>query len=59
MTDKKQAPDELLTVEDVCKLYHIARRTLYAWIHDGKISGRKAGRRWFFTREEVESILTR
>lgn len=48
---------ELLEVSDVMEMYHVTRRTVYRWIEGGKLKGRKAGRRWLFTRDEVASIL--
>lgn len=48
---------DLLEVNDVCDLYHIERRTVYRWIKSGKLKGKKAGRKWLFTREDVEALL--
>ena len=57
MKDTTRTRDELLEVWDVCNLYHVQRRTVYRWIEDGKLKGRKAGRKWFFTPEEVNALL--
>ena len=54
-TDKTR--DELLEVSDVMELYHVTRRTVYRWIEGGKLKGKKAGRRWLFTREAVADVL--
>lgn len=48
---------DLLEVADVCELYHVERKTVYRWIKAGKLAGKKAGRRWLFTREAVADVL--
>ena len=48
---------DLLEVNDVCDLYHIERKTVYRWIKSGKLKGKKAGRKWLFTREAVDAVL--
>ena len=48
---------ELLEVADVCDLYHVERKTVYRWLKAGKLEGRKAGRKWMFTREAVAAVL--
>lgn len=49
--------DGLLEVRDVCELYRIDRKTAYRWIKAGKLQGKKAGRKWLFTRDAVLSVL--
>jgi len=57
MEDAEKTRDELLEVSDVMELYHVTRRTVYRWIEGGKLKGKKAGRRWLFTREAVAAVL--
>lgn len=57
MEDTEKTRDELLEVSDVMELYHVTRRTVYRWIEGGKLKGKKAGRRWLFSRESVLSLL--
>lgn len=53
---KNETP-ELLEVLDVCEMYHVQRLTVYRWIKNGQLKGKKAGRKWLFTREAVEALL--
>lgn len=48
---------EFLEVLDVATMCHVERKTVYRWIKSGKLKGKKAGRKWLFTREEVEALL--
>lgn len=54
MTDKKS---ELMEVMEVSEMYHVKRLTVYRWIKEGKLKGKKAGRKWLFKREDVEALL--
>ena len=57
MENTERTRPELLKVEDVMELYHVTRLTVYNWIKAGKLKGKKAGRRWLFEPEAVESLL--
>lgn len=57
MANTRGTRGELLEVRDVCDLYHVDRKTVYRWLKDGKLHGRKAGQKWLFTREAVDGIL--
>ena len=57
MANTEKTRDELLEVKDVCELYHITQRTVYRWIEAGKLKGKRAGRKWLFTREAVNNLL--
>ena len=54
---KANETPEFLEVWDVVNMYHVQRLTVYRWIKSGKLKGKKAGRKWLFTREEVEAVL--
>ena len=47
----------LLEVRDICELYGVSRRTVYRWIKAGKLTGKKAGQKWLFSRESVLGVL--
>ena len=57
MENTQRAHDDLLEVGDVCALYHVDKKTVYRWIKSGKLTGKKAGRKWLFTREAVNDVL--
>lgn len=48
---------EFLEVWDVARMCHVERLTVYRWIKSGKLKGKRAGRKWLFTREDVEALL--
>ena len=45
------------TISEFCKRFQISKPTLYEWIKMGKIKPVKIGRRVFFNRKDVESLL--
>lgn len=47
---------ELMTIDEVAAYYRCSKRTLYQWLHDGKIAGVKVGRRWLFDRAEIQRL---
>lgn len=54
MANDKEA---MMTLDEVAAYLRCSRRTMYQWLHDGKIAGVKAGRRWLFDRAEVRKLL--
>lgn len=46
-----------LTVQEVGELCRVSTRTVYRWIETGQIKGRKIGRKWLFTRDDLEEVL--
>ena len=48
---------ELLEVWDVCNLYHVDRKTVYRWIKSGRLVGKKAGKKWLFSKQAVLDVL--
>lgn len=56
MTKTSKTP-EFLEVWDVVNMYHVDRKTVYRWIKSGRLEGKRAGRKWLFTREAVEAVL--
>lgn len=57
MANTTRTHDDLLEVKDVCELYHVEKKAVYRWIKAGKLEGKKAGRKWMFTREAVDAVL--
>ena len=60
LNDKHQPKSEWLTVEEVMKELHISKRTVFAYIEQGKLGGSHlAGkRRLFFLRKDVENLIS-
>lgn len=59
--DEKQPPQsEWLTVEEVMKELHISKRTVFAYLEQGKLGGSHlAGkRRLFFLRKDVVNLIS-
>lgn len=54
---KTNETPEFLEVWDVAKICHVERLTVYRWIKSGKLKGKRAGRKWLFTREDIEALL--
>ncbi len=48
------AESKLFTIQEVCEILGISRRTVYRYIQDGRINAIKAGRDYRFTPEEIE-----
>ena len=43
-----------LTVDDICKYLNVTNETVYRWIEQKNMPGHRVGRRWMFTKEEVD-----
>ena len=57
MVTKPVAEQEtMMTLSEVAAYLRCSKRTMYAWLHDGKITGVKVGRRWLFDRDEVRKM---
>jgi excisionase family DNA binding protein len=56
-TPEKKEADEILTVEQTCKLLGISRVTLYEWNRTGTLQHRKIGRRVYYYRSDIDKIL--
>ena len=57
MANTKRKSAEWLDVWDVCELYGVTRLTVYRWIKAGKLKGKKAGRKWLFSKKAVMDVL--
>lgn len=54
---KANETPEFLEVWDVANMCHVERKTVYRWIKEGKLEGKRIGRKWLFTREAVLNVL--
>lgn len=57
MASERDERGGLLEVADVMELYRVDRKTVYRWIKAGRLKGKKAGRKWMFSREAVLDVL--
>ena len=49
---------EHLTVKEVAKIFKRHQRTIYRWLDEGFISGKKVKDGWFIPRTEIDRIFT-
>lgn len=54
---EKDDAKKFYTAEDIANEYLVSRRTVYDWVANGKLKGRKVGNQWRFTRGDVEKLL--
>lgn len=45
------------STDEVAGMLQITRRTMLNYISAGKIAGKKLGRSWFFTEEDIKAFL--
>ena len=50
---------EIYTINDLMEILKVTRRTLQAYIKNGKIKGFKMGNEWRVTRESLEDFIDR
>ena len=48
---------ELLTIEQVAKIFQMKPQTIYKWAQDGVIPGAKLGKEWRFRRQMLDEWL--
>ncbi len=46
-----------LTPEEVAEQLRVSRRTVYAWLHSGRLRAAKAGKHWRIRPEDIETFL--
>lgn len=46
-----------LTPEEVAERCRVVRRTVYDWLREGRLQGRRAGRKWLISDADVERFL--
>lgn len=47
----------LLTIEEVAEYLRVKKRTVYAWVKEGKIPGIKTVGQWRFKKETIDAWL--
>lgn len=52
----ESVPEEM-TIEDTARLYGRKRGTIYSWLQDGLIPGRKLGKKWVLNRSEHVAFI--
>lgn len=46
-----------LTPDEVAERCRVVRRTVYDWLREGRLQGRRAGRKWLISDVDVERFL--
>lgn len=54
MTEEKK----MYTIEEICDLLHVTRRTTYSWIKSGKLRANKIGKRWLITEKQLTDFIS-
>lgn len=49
--------NELVTIEELCKILHIGKSTAMKLINEGKIKAVKPGRRWIIPVDAIEVYI--
>lgn len=57
MAKKAETPIKVYTTEEVCEMLHVARRTLYRYIQEGKIESFRIGRGHRFTEDDIKAYM--
>lgn len=50
-------PNDLLTIEEVAKIFQVSKNTIFSYIKKGFLTAYAVGRRNYFKRHEVENAL--
>jgi excisionase family DNA binding protein len=45
---------KFLTPVEASKYLRVNKRTIYRWVHDGKVPCRRAGKQWRFSKNELD-----
>ncbi len=48
---------KIYTVEDLIPILQVSRKAVRAYIAEGKLRGRKVGKRWLVTEESLRKFL--
>lgn len=46
----------MYTIDQVCEMFYVSKRTLMTWIKEGKVHPVKFGRKWLFNQEEIDRM---
>lgn len=50
---KSREKEEILEVDDVCRMFGVSRTTVYEWRRSGKVNSYQRGRRVYFKKSEL------
>ena len=50
---KSREKEELLEVDDVCRMFGVSRTTVYEWRRSGRVKSHQRGRRVYFKKTEL------
>lgn len=51
--------DDILTLDDVCKILYIGKNTAYRLLSSGELKGFKIGRVWKIPKENLEFYISK
>jgi len=57
MHERSEAMDDFLTVSMIAELLGVTKITVQRWLREGKIDGKKFGKSWRVSKEELKKIL--
>jgi excisionase family DNA binding protein len=57
MKARRHPMSRFLTVQEVAALAHVTTRTVYEWLKQGKLAGKKIGKRWLFSEADLLAAL--
>ncbi len=49
---------KVYTLDEVAKILQLTKRTLYSYVHDGKLKAVKIGKYWRVTEENLAAFLS-
>ena len=55
--DSTTLVNRILTVPQAAEQFQVSERTIYEWLRDGKLPGRKIGRVWRMSADALEDFL--
>lgn len=53
---KKKEHNDFLTIQEAAKYLDVGERTLFRYLHDGRITAAKLGR-WRFRKEDLDAFI--
>ena len=56
-TEPTYTPSKILTVPQAAEQLQVSERTVYEWLREGKLPGRKIGKVWRLSAEAINDFL--
>ena len=47
----------MYSIQQICELFQVSKRTVMYWIRDGKVHPVKVGNKWMFNQQEVDRMM--